>query len=79
MLAVAVSVHPFQMLAVPVDCKYVVDRHGYFLPAFYELNDPYQEKKKRGCYMVLAELEKAFKELMLKKPFRQSLFPFYIG
>lgn len=47
MLAVAVSVHPFQMLAVPVDCKYVVDRHGYFLPAFYELNDPYQEKKKK--------------------------------
>lgn len=35
------------MLAVPVDCKYVVDRHGYFLPAFYELNDPYQEKKKK--------------------------------
>lgn len=71
-MAVAVSVHPFQMLAVPVDYKYVVDRHGYF-SLLYELISLYHEKKK-GCNMV-SELEKAFKELMLKKPFSQSLFP----
>lgn len=48
------------MLAVPVDCKYVVDRHGYFLPAFYELNDPYQEKKKKGVLHGFGRIGEGF-------------------